>query len=214
MDSVIIVLDGSFCCETHSQTHVIGKNDIFFFKCGDTFHRKIISPITAIYIVLNSHDFVCNQKVTPSHHTRINEDIEFLVNAITEGDIQTENHFINDILYCQRNSIKEADPLIKEVIRYLQENYHHNLSLDHLAQQFGVSKQWLILRFKRETNATPIAYLNHLRMKKAKELLLNQQMRIGEIALACGFDTPYYFSNTFKKTYGISPTIWRKNMIL
>ena len=36
-------------------------------------------------------------------------------------------------------------------------------------------------------------------MKKAKELLLKQELNVGEIAIACGFETPYYFSNTFKK---------------
>ncbi len=213
-DSIIIVLDGNFHCETHNVSYTVGKNEIFLFKGGDSFHREIISPITAIYIVLDTENFVSNQKITPANHTRINEDIGFLVSAITEGDATAENHFVNDILYCCRNSEKESDTMIREVTRYIQENYHQSLSLDQLAQCFGISKQWLILRFKKEMNTTPITYLNHYRMKKAKELLLNQKMSIGEVAFACGFETPYYFSNTFKKMFGISPALWRKNMVL
>ena len=101
-----------------------------------------------------------------------------------------------------------------EVVQYIEKHYNQNISLDQLALTFNLSKQWLILRFKKEMNITPITYLNNFRMKKAKELLLQQEMLISEVAFACGFETPYYFTNAFKKHFGISPGIWRKNMTL
>ena len=101
-----------------------------------------------------------------------------------------------------------------EVVQYIEKHYNQNISLDQLALTFNLSKQWLILRFKKEMSITPITYLNNFRMKKAKELLLQQEMLISEVAFACGFETPYYFTNAFKKHFGISPGIWRKNMTL
>ena len=101
-----------------------------------------------------------------------------------------------------------------EVAQYIEEYYNQNISLDQLALTFNLSKQWLILRFKNEINITPITYLNNFRMKKVKELLLQQNILISEVAFACGYETPYYFTNVFKKYFGISPSVWRKNMRL
>lgn len=213
-DSIIIVLEGSFICETHNQKYTIGPNEMFFFKNNESFQRKIISPMRAIYIIFDALSFNSNEKMTPLYHSRLTENIRFLVNAITENNIKLTEHFINDILYCCTCSNKKADPLVLEVIQYIEENYKQNLSLDLLASIFNISKQWLILRFKKEMNITPISYLNNFRMKKAKELLLQQEMLINEVAFACGFETPYYFTNAFKKHFGISPGIWRKNMML
>ena len=147
-------------------------------------------------------------------HTRMNDSIQFLVKALKDGDIALTEHFIADILYYFTCNTKKADPLVLEVVQYIEKHYNQNISLDQLALTFNLSKQWLILRFKKEMNITPITYLNNFRMKKAKELLLHQEMLISEVAFACGFETPYYFTNAFKKHFGISPGVWRKNMML
>ena len=213
-DSIIIVLEGSFFCETHNQKYIIGQKEMFFFKNNEPFQRKIISPMTAIYIIFDTLSFESNKKITTLYHTRMTESIHFLINAINKDNAKLTEHFINDILYCCTCSNIKNDLLVCEVMQYIEENYKQSISLDLLASTFNLSKQWLILRFKKEMNITPITYLNHFRMKKAKELLLQQEMLISEVAFACGFETPYYFTNAFKKHFGISPSIWRKNMTL
>ena len=142
------------------------------------------------------------------------ESIQFLVKALKEGDTALSEHFIADIIYCFTCNTKQSDPLVSEVVQYIEKHYSQNISLDHLASIFNLSKQRLILRFKKEMNITPITYLNNFRMEKAKELLLQQEMLVSEVAFACGFETPYYFTNVFKKHFGIPPGIWRKNMML
>lgn len=213
-DCIIIVLEGSFFCETHNKQYTVSQNEIFFFKNSDSFKRKILSPMRAICIVFDTLPFDSNKKIFPLYNTRATESIGFLVSAITENNAKLTEHFVNDILYCCLCNIKKVDTLVWEITRYIEENYNQNISLETLASTFNLSKQWLILRFKKEMNITPITYLNNFRMKKAKELLLHQETPIGEVAFACGFDTPYYFTNTFKKHFGISPTVWRRNMVL
>ena len=213
-DSIIIVLEGSFICETHNQKYVVGQNELFFFKKNEPFKRQIISPMTAIYIIFDTLSFESNKKITTLYHTRMTESIHFLISAINNDNAKLTEHFINDILYCCTCGNIKNDLLVYEVMQYIEENYKQSISLDLLASTFNLSKQWLILRFKKEMNITPITYLNHFRMKKAKELLLQQEMLISEVAFACGFETPYYFTNAFKKHFGISPGIWRKNMML
>lgn len=74
----------------------------------------------------------------------------------------------------------------------------------------GVSKHYLRHCFKEEVGLTPLEYLTDLRIQHAKCLLAqNSYMTIGEIALNCGFNDPYYFSRCFKKNTGVSPREFR-----
>ncbi|MBQ9997873.1 MAG: helix-turn-helix transcriptional regulator, partial [Clostridia bacterium] len=71
------------------------------------------------------------------------------------------------------------------------------------------SVQTLINRFKKHTGKTPVKYLTELRVKKAKEYLLNTDLTIGEISEIVGFDNVYYFSNVFKNETAMSPLKFR-----
>ena len=60
---------------------------------------------------------------------------------------------------------------------------------------------------------TPSNYIALLRIQKAKEMLSNTELPIKEVAAACGFEDAYYFSNFFKKQFGISPTSFRRSTL-
>jgi two-component system response regulator YesN len=59
--------------------------------------------------------------------------------------------------------------------------------------------------FKKKKETTFIRYLTSLRMQKAKDLLINSNLKIVKIAEILGFSDAYYFSNRFKKMNGLSP---------
>ena len=213
-DAIIIVLEGSFFCETHDQAYTVGQNELFFFKSNEPFQRRVLSPMTAIYIVFDALPFPLSERIIPLYPTRTMENIQFLFQAISEDHRKQTDHFINDLLYCCSCHSQKTDPLVWEIVQYMKENYSQNISLERLASTFNMSKQWLIRRFKKDMHITPITYLNHLRIKKAKELLLQPEMTVKEVAFACGFETPYYFTNVFKKYSGSSPAQWRKRMLI
>ena len=65
--------------------------------------------------------------------------------------------------------------------------------------------------FKRHTSLSPLAYLNRMRIGRAKDLLrLEPSLSVGEISCRCGFRDPLYFSTAFKHAEGISPLEYRK----
>lgn len=84
-------------------------------------------------------------------------------------------------------------------------------NLDDLAAELGYSKCHFIRRFKRATGISPWYYILHLKIDKAKELLLDPKYSIAEVARMVGFDDPNYFSRVFNKIAGISPRAFRKN---
>jgi two-component system, response regulator YesN len=67
--------------------------------------------------------------------------------------------------------------------------------------------------FKKETGITYINYLTNIRVEKAKDLLLNSDLKVYEVAYEVGYDNPTYFSTLFKKLTGISPFDYKKQIL-
>ena len=84
-----------------------------------------------------------------------------------------------------------------------------NLSVEDLAKLSNLSLSSFKRQFKKEFNDTPNNYITTKRLDKAKELLSITDMPINEIAYDIGYNDPLYFTRTFKKKNGISPTAYR-----
>ncbi|MEA4888658.1 MAG: AraC family transcriptional regulator [Clostridiaceae bacterium] len=112
----------------------------------------------------------------------------------------------------------ETEPLIKQrkginfeqLMNFIHFNYSNIIGLDDLATLSKVSKTILIDTFKSVYGTTPICYINQLRLQKAKELLVNTDTSIGEIARLIGFQSIYYFSRTFKAKENCTPMAYRQ----
>jgi AraC-like DNA-binding protein len=93
---------------------------------------------------------------------------------------------------------------------YLNEHYPEKISLDELAAHFFINKYYLVRIFK-ETYGVPVGqYLLGIRITKAKQLLRFTDRSIEDIGQSCGLGAPYYFSRTFHKVEGISPSEYRR----
>ena len=99
---------------------------------------------------------------------------------------------------------------IQNVIKYLQENYYYDISLQTVAEHFGVHKVYLARSFKSETGETLNEFLNKIRVEKAKLLLSITDNKANEIAYTVGFNNTQSFYNVFKKYTGFSPNEYRK----
>ena len=91
-----------------------------------------------------------------------------------------------------------------KVLRYINENFSEDLSLDALSERFFVSKYHLSHTFRREVGVSVYRYIMLKRLLAAKEMLLSG-MAAGEVAYACGFCDYAGFWRAFKAEYGISP---------
>ena len=106
---------------------------------------------------------------------------------------------------------KNIPPLVLKVIDHLHEHYAEKISLQALADTFFISKATLIYNFKKYMNCSLIDFLLNVRLTKAKELLMNSNQSVEEIAESCGFSSANYFGLIFKKKEGLSPMQYRKN---
>lgn len=100
--------------------------------------------------------------------------------------------------------------LIERVKEYMEANYtDEGLSLSTTADYAAVSTGYLSALFKKETGINFIDYLTNVRMEKAMELLKTTDKKTYEIAYETGFANPHYFSISFKKYLGMSPSDYR-----
>lgn len=98
---------------------------------------------------------------------------------------------------------------IKNVLTYIRNNYKESVTLNELAEVAGMSPKYFCRAFSGFTGKTPIEYLNYYRIERAGEKLNLTGDSITEIAFSCGFNDMSYFSKTFKKYKGVSPSAYR-----
>lgn len=99
------------------------------------------------------------------------------------------------------------------LIRYIENNYLHPLSMDYLSDFSGVSRAHLTREFKKYTGYTPNAYIIQLRLGHAKKLLGSHTIPISTVAYDSGFHDINNFINLFKKDTGMTPGAYRKQFL-
>ena len=112
----------------------------------------------------------------------------------------------------QSHSVNGNDrAFIEKVDEFIHENIiDSELDANALAETMHMSPTTLNRRIKSITGTNTTIYIRLKRLGRAKQLLQNTQMSMGEIQAVCGFESPSYFSRAFKAEYGISPSDFRK----
>ena len=98
-----------------------------------------------------------------------------------------------------------------KALRYINENYMQQISCDSISSKLNYSTSYMQYIFKKEGNTTIKAYINKVRLRRAKYLLAYSDASITSIALSCGFLDSNYFSTAFKGKYGVSPKKYRSD---
>lgn len=109
-----------------------------------------------------------------------------------------------------RNRDQHSRSKAVEAEEYIRAHFSdRTLSLTRVCQELAISKSYFSPLFKAHTGMTFVEFLTAVRMDRARELLASQDQKTYEIARAVGFGDPHYFSLTFRKQTGLSPTEYR-----
>lgn len=104
-------------------------------------------------------------------------------------------------------------PVITRAKEFIQEHQTENLRLGHVAKAVNTSTFYFCKMFKRVTGINFTDYLSRVRIEKSKNLLLNPNLRVSEIAFEVGFQSLTHFNRVFKKILGQSPTEYRAQLL-
>lgn len=114
----------------------------------------------------------------------------------------------NQIMVQQANA---EPPLITKAKKFIEEHITEDLTLSQVAQVVHTSVFYFCKQFSKYTGTTFTEYVSRLRVEKAKNLLLNPNLRISEIAFEVGFQSLTHFNRVFKGVTGQSPTEYRSH---
>ena len=96
-------------------------------------------------------------------------------------------------------------PKLSQVIQMMEQNIEDPISPADLAERVGMSTRQLERLFRRYLNRSPKRYYMELRLQKARNLLMQTDMSVINVALACGFASPSHFSKCYRAHYKTTP---------
>ena len=193
------------------------------------YRRNVIEPIEFVYVKFSS-DPTCPYaldipfgKATFKDKQRFISNITELEEMLSKNDSLSAGyceHLLLDILFqihfenhTEHNPSKNPachDTVVSEAIDYINKNLSNKILIDDICKNIGTNASTLNFKFRREYNLSTGQYIVQRRIDKACRLLVGTSYTISEIAVRCGFEDIYYFSNTFKKLQGVSPRKYRQ----
>jgi transcriptional regulator GlxA family with amidase domain len=108
----------------------------------------------------------------------------------------------------QKNHTDEA---VKRAQYWIEKNYTHEVDLNAVASQHGMSRRTFERRFKQSTGDTPLAYLQRTRVEAAKRMLENHHGTFNEISYRLGYENSGHFREVFKKHTGMLPSEYQNH---
>ncbi len=131
----------------------------------------------------------------------------YFMNTIWDMYVRKVNRII-DILKEMRGNKNEM--IVNKMYKLIKEAYFQpDLSLQRIADQLGMKYTYLSTLFKQVSGENFSSYLTELRLHKAKQMILENKMKMYEIAEAVGYVSAKYFAEQFKKNIGMTPSEYR-----
>lgn len=225
---------GNFIVE--NETFPVQQDDLVIVNPNVEHTEVSVSSDPLEYVVLgvegmsfdfgNQNDDSCNHVIINSRNQR--DELLFYFNAMLR---ETENKEENYEAICKNLlevvlislmrssghpfSVVASQKVKKEcsvIKRYIDSNYAKDISLDSLAERAHISKYYLVHTFAKYYGMSPINYLNVVRIRASKELLETTDLSISQISQSTGFSSQSYFSQSFRRSCGMTPSDYRQHI--
>lgn len=152
------------------------------------------------------------------NHLYNQADIPFPSNADIIRSIESKYYLYEIILFFTEqfeiviSSIGNStrDSVLDDILNYIKHNYANNITLENIAPLFGYNSSYLGKIFSKRMGENFNSYVDHIRIEKSKELLLNDTLKVYSVAEKVGYRNVDYFHIKFKKYVGQSPAEFRK----
>lgn len=128
------------------------------------------------------------------------------------ADNQQQAAKINFSITKPHHPVQPQKPEIKKALDYINKHLNEVISLDEVAEHVFLSSYYLSKLFKKEMQINFVDYVNNKKIERAKILLQDSTWSVDSIAHSLGFSQTSYFSKTFKKSVGASPSQYRKQI--
>jgi AraC-like DNA-binding protein len=226
-NSVVFAVDGEGKFIGNGQTLIIHEGDFHFFRSGILNRSEALGGRPRSYIFANfeTYDDEVFSRSPFSPVLLLSNRMDF------EGDFYSllsawESKSSGHLLYCREllyrifktlvHNLVQDHPIsrqydrIKMAVFYMHNNYMKSVSVEEMASLCMMSTRQFTRYFRQVYHKSPYEYLVDLRLRRAKELLMDTTYNISEIANFVGYDSVYSFSRVFKQYAAMSPREWRR----
>lgn len=140
---------------------------------------------------------------------------DYLPTIMAINDLDTLKKWFRDKIGTATHNVsckasEKSMSVVETAKEYIQNNYSKDISLDDVSRTVNISPYYFSKIFKEETGEGFVEYLTGIRIEKAKELLNTTEYSIKEICSMVGYADPNYFSRSFKKNVGVTPTEYKE----
>lgn len=155
----------------------------------------------SIYRILNMMHEELEAK-SPDYYTKV-------IALLYELLVDTQRLFKN---ITQPRNQAPTPSIIYNIKNYIDSHFMDDLTLEDLAKRTYLHKNYFLKQFKKYFKQSPMQYMMTVRLEHAKLLLTKTELSISEIALSLQFSNFSYFSEIFKKHFGVTPTDFRRQI--
>lgn len=208
------VLSGSMTYIAGRNTYVVKKNDAICLKPGTVRSRlPITEPVK--FVSFNFHLLPGKELTFPEYLPNcIPENIKNLVSVFPQSHLLPYYHskekvanMLNYILFELQDvvALHWNNENVTRILRYIDSHITEKMSLQSISREVGLSKEYTAYLFKKETKKTLTDYINERKMLLAKDLILQNVMRLTELSIYLGYSDYSYFSKLFKRYFDVTP---------
>lgn len=224
-----LTIEGNGVLEYLGETYDLVTGDIFFVNADNYHYYKTKANSHWKYCYLNLYGELCNVFYDLFHKECFTilkvQDLDQCINMFDSvyEKIQANQYvhsleasniicsFLHEMaLNCINENKTRLDLLeIEHIVNYITSNFTENISVSGLSDKFHFSPEHLIRKFKLIFGCTPYQFIIDLRLKHAKQLLLNSNISLDNIASMCGFGSTDNMVYHFKNKENTSPQKYR-----
>jgi transcriptional regulator GlxA family with amidase domain len=204
---------GSICTATYTLAKaglLDGKRSTIHWENLDSFEEEFPEvDLQKTVFTMDGNRFTAAGGVSP---------IDLMLSIIAKDVSQDAANWVADqMIYNSARTEKDGQrlsiptrigvrhPKLANVIKMMEENIEEPISPSLLAQEVGMSTRQLERLFRRYLDRSPKRYYMELRLQKARNLLMQTDMSVINVALACGFTSPSHFSKCYRSQYDTTP---------
>ncbi|AGJ88301.1 helix-turn-helix transcriptional regulator [Raoultella ornithinolytica] len=228
-----IMLDGQLHdAGIKADPPVLSRHDVLFIHAGGWHSPRWQSPCTVLSIVFGKQQLELTLTRWNGSMLNVEERLQvprrgprtgsFLLQALNEMQMQPqEQHTARyivisllshcaDLLGSQVQTASRSQALFEAIRKYIDARFAEPLTRESVAQEFYLSPNYLSHLFQKCGPMGFNEYLNHIRLEQARMLLKGHDMKIKDVAHACGFVDSNYFCRLFRKNTERSPSEYRR----
>lgn len=236
---LLVATKGTLCVQMEESSFILSEGEGTFINTGklhtitapDGGEHGFIAVVFDYSFLCNEQEVVFTKYIQPlmvgslklgeKLPEQVCKLIQSICSAHEEGEFGSEIYIKQSLLHIFTLLIRDAENtkaevensrslLAKEVLDYIKRNYGEPISLQDLAEQVHVSREYLCRTFRALSASSPIEFLNRYRIRQSAFLLTQTDKSILEIAQSCGFNHSSYFGKMFYGYMGCTPTEYRK----